>query len=257
MHALAPKSDPHTAEADGRGLDLERRLAAYSAAAAALLGPSAAHGLTLSPIGDTIGNPGLGHLDYVDYDLDGDNYLDFAFYWTGGSVEVMGFTNPGYDPYTGYFNTYYNTIAARSTESGLLAVPVGFDTQVDVAISVIGGGSGVGDSLRGDPFTITPPSGPVQVHTGESFALIDSLGGFGPDPSFLAAHFFNGFDPGALTPMAFFQLHLNPDGSVTLDQAGIEDGTQITTPVPEPSPLALLALGAAGLGAWRRRARSG
>jgi hypothetical protein len=106
------------------------------------------------------------------------------------------------------------------------------------------------------------------MNTGGLAAVVPSGSTIGPDYSWLeetTLDLFSGmrgyagveFDiPGGSPHFAYLDISIEPDdSSLTLYGGAYESlaNTPIQTPIPEPGALVLLAGGAAGLAAWRRR----
>lgn len=139
------------------------------------------------------------------------------------------FTNPP--------NDAPSSFVFRSLNSGTramgLGAPLGFD-------QVVGPG---GSFLTDFTLAFTDPPSDRPTESGPFVGAGLSFLGFVVDVPGLSPHF------------GWLQLRLDSSANLTVYSYAIESAanTPIMTPIPEPSSLALLAAGLAGLALWRRR----
>jgi hypothetical protein len=209
----------------------DKKLTTYVVAGGAVL--AAAEGAQAAPIYSGLMNIPIGPTDVIGLNLDGDGANDFSF------------------------------INAFVSDSGTPADPLDDIYQLDLNT----GTNSAVTTFIGDPFFITVLSalGPgVQLPGSESFSSGTFKMAGAPFSQWGGVHGYAGlaFDISGQTHYGWARLSVgtNPLLSATLHDWAYEEfpNTPIATgeggiAVPEPGALGLLALGAAGLAAYRRR----
>lgn len=209
------------------------KLASYSSAAVGAFAlASDVEGAIIPYIPDPTGRPvvlGLG--DSFDIDVDGDQIVDYTIDVVshnylgamGALFEIAGATTSG-----------FQNLASHNYDDPDLGNYVGFANYHDVA------GYEIGPDVRG-----WHDRAPI-------FSTASEAGDFFGARGWLGLYF---EIPGGSPHFGFLDLEGTPD-SLYVHGGGFE--SQANTPIrtaSEPGSLALLALGAGGLAAWRRRSQ--
>ena len=220
--------------------ELGKKLLGYSAAAGAVLtiGAGAAEAVAVKT---TLGTPETVVTGgFLDIDIDGGGTDDFDFF--------LG-SNPNEKNAGVWAGTYFSTNFNNSVLANLYAEAVSFGSSAPIS-SALSGVTGNHFALLGKLFY--PEYGTY------------SYGNFVGSSGFLGVS----FDIGGSTHYGWVDLALNSNateltingwGYETVAGVGIQAGAgEESNPVPEPATLVTLAMGVAGIYAWRRnRKRKG
>jgi hypothetical protein len=215
--------------------------AVAGAAALALCGGTAE--ATPVTLNQTIGVGGS-----FDLDIDHDGTAEYSFYQSAASFGGSAF----------FVDTHGNQVVgtdqtASPVKPGLYASALGAHTTIDDSLSYVGGSNVILAGLDVLDFPPIPSLGIVGGPTPFPF------GNFAPPKdAFLGLKFTK--SGGGADPFGWIEIQTVDPDHLTLLRADFS-GDPITTPnltaaVPEPAGLALLAVGASGVLAMRRRKRA-